>query len=29
MNKTPSLNEINEVANMNPNLITKYYKKKL
>ena len=26
MNKTPSLNEINKIANMDPNLITKYYK---
>ena len=26
MNKTPSLSEINIVANMDPNLITKYYK---
>ena len=26
---TPSLNEINKTANMDPNLITKYYKFKL
>ena len=26
---TPSLNEINKTANMNPNLITKHYKLKL
>ena len=29
MNKTPSLNEINKTANMDPNLITKYYKIKI
>ena len=26
MNNTPSLSEINKIASMNPNLITKYYK---
>ena len=29
MNNTPSLNEINKTANMDPNLITKHYKLKL
>ena len=29
MNKTPSLNEINKTANMDPNLITKFYKLKI
>ena len=29
MNKTPSLNEINKNSNMNPNMLTKYYKLKL
>ena len=29
MNNTPSLSEINKIANMNPNLITKYYKIKI
>ena len=29
MNNTPSLNEINENFNMNPNMLTKYYKLKL
>ena len=29
MNITPSLNEINETANMDPNLLTRYYKLKL
>ena len=29
MNKTPSLNEINKTANMNPNLLTRHYKLKL
>ena len=29
MNKTPSLNEINKTANMDPNMITKHYKLKL
>ena len=29
MNNTPSLNEINKTANMNPNLLTKHYKLKL
>ena len=28
-NSTPSLSEINKIANMNPNLITKYYKIKI
>ena len=26
MNNTPSLSEVNKIANMDPNLITKYYK---
>ena len=29
MNNTPSLNEINKTANMNPNLLTRHYKSKL
>ena len=29
MNNTPSLNEINKTANMDPNLITRHYKLKL
>ena len=29
MNNTPSLNEINKNSNMNPNMLTKYYKLKL
>ena len=29
MNNTPSLNEINKTANMDPNLLTKHYKLKL
>ena len=29
MNNTPSLNEINKTANMDPNLITKHYQLKL
>ena len=29
MNKTPSLNEINKTANMDPNLLTRHYKLKL
>ena len=29
MNNTPSLNEINKNSNMNPNMVTKYYKLKL
>ena len=29
MNNTPSLNEINKTANMNPNLLTRHYKLKL
>ena len=29
MNNTPSLNEINKTANMNPNLLTRQYKLKL
>ena len=29
MNNTPSLSEINKIANMNPNLITKYYNIKI
>ena len=29
MNNTPSLSEITKIANMNPNLITKYYKIKI
>ena len=29
MNNTPSINEINKTANMDPNLITKHYKLKL
>ena len=29
MNNTPSLNEINKNANMDPNLLTRYYKIKL
>ena len=28
MNNTPSLNEINITANMNPNLLTRHYKLK-
>ena len=28
MNNTPSLNEINENATMDPNMLTKYYKLK-
>ena len=28
MNKTPSLNEINKTANMDPNLLTRHYKLK-
>ena len=26
MNNTPSLNEINKIANMDPNLLTRHYK---
>ena len=29
MNNTPSLNEINKTANMDPNLLTRHYKLKL
>ena len=29
MNKTPSLNEINKTANVDPNLLTRHYKLKL
>ena len=29
MNNTPSLNEMNKTANMNPNLLTRHYKLKL
>ena len=29
MNNTPSLNEINKTANMNPDLLTRHYKLKL
>ena len=29
MNKSPSLNEINKTANLNPNLLTRHYKLKL
>ena len=29
MNNTPSLNEINKTANMNPNLLTRHYELKL
>ena len=29
MNNTPSLNEINKISSMNPNMLTKYYKLKL
>ena len=29
MNNTPSLNDINKTANMNPNLITRHYKLKI
>ena len=29
MKKTPSLNEINKTANMDPNLLTRHYKLKL
>ena len=29
MNNTPSLNEINKTANMNPNLLTRHFKVKL
>ena len=29
MNNTPSLNEINKNSNLNPNMLTKYYKLKL
>ena len=29
MNKTPSLNEINKTASMDPNMITRHYKLKL
>ena len=29
MNNTPSLNGINKISNMNPNMLTKYYKLKL
>ena len=29
MNNTPSLNEINKTANMDPNLLTRHYKVKL
>ena len=29
MNNTPSFNDINKTANMNPNLITRHYKLKL
>ena len=29
MNNTPSLNEINKTANLNPNLLTRHYKLKL
>ena len=29
MNNTPSLNEINKISTMNPNMLTKYYKLKL
>ena len=29
MNKTPSLNEINETANMDPNLLTRHYNLRL
>ena len=28
MNNTPSLNEINKTANMDPNLLTRHYKLK-
>ena len=29
MNNTPSLNEINKISAMDPNMLTKYYKLKL
>ena len=29
MNNTPSLNEINKTANMDPNMLTRHYKLKL
>ena len=29
MNNTPSLNEINKISTMNPNMLTKYYKLKI